>query len=41
MKISGHNSESQLLKYIKVTKEETAQGLSLNPYFSGTKMKVV
>lgn len=40
MKISGHKTESELLKYIRVTKEETAQRLSLNPFFNTT-MKVV
>jgi len=41
MKISGHKTEVQLLKYIKVTKEETAQRLSMNPFFSGQKLVVV
>ena len=41
MKISGHKSETQLLKYIKVTKEETALRLADNPFFSGKKLKVV
>ena len=40
MKISGHKTESELLKYIRVTKEETAQRLSLNPFFNSS-LKVV
>lgn len=41
MKITGHTTENNLLKYIKVSKEETAKRLSLNPFFSGAKMEVV
>lgn len=40
MKISGHKSESEFLKYIKVSKEETAQNLINHPYFSGSKLSV-
>jgi len=39
MKISGHKTEREFLKYINVTKEETAQNLSMHPYFK-SKMKV-
>ncbi len=35
MKITGHRSEKNLLKYIKVTKEETAIRLSGNSFFQG------
>ena len=35
MKISGHKTEREFLKYIKVTKHETAAGLANHPYFSG------
>lgn len=35
MKLTGHRTESEFLKYIKVTKEETAHKLLLHPYFSG------
>ena len=35
MKLTGHKTESEFLKYIKVTKEETAHKLLLHPYFSG------
>lgn len=34
MKITGHKKESTFLKYIKVTKEETAEKLSVHEYFS-------
>lgn len=34
MKISGHKTEKEFLKYINVTKEETAQSLSTHPYFN-------
>jgi len=33
MKITGHKTERQFLKYIKVTKEQTAQRLINHPYF--------
>jgi len=35
MKISGHKTEREFLKYIKVSKEETALTLSNHPYFLG------
>lgn len=41
MKISGHKTEKVFLKYIKITKEETALSMSNHPYFSGNNMKVV
>jgi integrase len=34
MKITGHKKESTFLKYIKVTKEETAEKLSAHEYFN-------
>jgi len=40
MKISGHRTPREFLKYIRITKEETAELLSNHPYFIG-KMKVV
>ena len=40
MKISGHKTEREFLKYISVTKEETARGLSVHPYFTGRIMKI-
>ena len=40
MKITGHKTEREFLKYIKVTKEQTAQTLMLHPYFSNYVMKV-
>lgn len=41
MKISGHKTEREFLKYIKVGKEETAKTLSIHPYFTGSHLKVV
>ena len=35
MKISGHKTESEFLKYINVTKQETAKNLASHPYFTG------
>jgi integrase len=40
MKISGHKTESEFLKYIKVSKEETALSLSNHPYFIGNTLKI-
>jgi integrase len=40
MKITGHKTEREFLKYIKVTKEQTAQTLIMHPYFSNPVMKV-
>jgi hypothetical protein len=33
MKISGHKTEKEFMKYIKVSKLETAHNLSKHPYF--------
>jgi hypothetical protein len=33
MKLTGHKTEKEFLKYIKVTKEQTAVNLLKNPYF--------
>jgi hypothetical protein len=41
MKISGHKTEKEFLKYIKVGKEETAVNLANHPYFRGNVLKVV
>lgn len=41
MKISGHKTESEFLKYIKVTKEETAQNLINHPYFANSNLRKV
>jgi integrase len=35
MKITGHKTESEFLKYIKITKEETAKSLANHPYYKG------
>jgi len=40
MKFSGHKTEREFLKYIKVTKEETAKNLINHPYFSSTQLKI-
>ena len=34
MKVSGHKTEREFLKYIKVSKEQTAQTMSNHPYFN-------
>jgi len=41
MKVTGHKTEREFLKYIKVTKEQTAQNLALHPYFQSSPLKVV
>jgi integrase len=41
MKISGHKTEREFLKYIKITKEETAFNLSSHPYFNQNLLKIV
>jgi integrase len=40
MKVSGHKSEREFLKYIRVSKEETAVNLSNHPYFVGNPLKI-
>lgn len=40
MKISGHKTEREFLKYIKVSKEQTAQTLVNHPYFTGSPLKI-
>jgi len=41
MKISGHRTEKIFLKYIKISKEETAVSLANHPYFKERNLKVV
>ena len=41
MKISGHMTEKEFLKYIKISQEETAIRLGDHPYFIGNPLKVV
>jgi hypothetical protein len=41
MKITGHKTEREFLKYIRVTKEETAHALIKHPYFSGTPLRLI
>ena len=40
MKISGHKTEREFLKYINVSKEGTALSLSEHPYFIGNTMSI-
>ena len=40
MKVSGHKTEGEFLKYINVTKEQTAMNLANHPYFMGTHLTV-
>ena len=35
MKITGHKTEREFMKYIKITEEQTALELMNHPYFSG------
>lgn len=35
MKVTGHKTEKEFMKYIKITEEETAMELMNHPYFSG------
>lgn len=35
MKITGHKTETEFMKYIKITEEQTAMELMNHPYFSG------
>jgi len=41
MKISGHKTEKEFLKYIRIGKEETAVKLASHPYFLGNNLKAV
>jgi hypothetical protein len=41
MKISGHKTEKEFLKYIRVSREETATKLIKHPYFMGNMLKAV
>ena len=41
MKITGHKTEREFLKYIRITKEENATLLMNHPYFKGTLLKLV
>jgi len=40
MKVSGHKTEKEFLKYIKVGKKETAMNLARHPYFIGNPLSV-
>lgn len=40
MKVSGHKTEKEFLKYIKVGKKETAMNLARHPYFIGNPLAV-
>jgi hypothetical protein len=41
MKISGHRTEREFLKYLRISKEETAVKLSGHDWFTGNNLKVV
>lgn len=41
MKISGHKTETEFLKYIRIGKQETAVSLASHPYFRGNTLKIV
>jgi Phage integrase family/Phage integrase SAM-like domain len=41
MKVSGHKTEKEFLKYVRVTKEQTAVNLASHPYFANANLKVV
>jgi hypothetical protein len=41
MKISGHKTEREFLKYVNVTKEQTAINLASHPYFIRSGLKVI
>jgi hypothetical protein len=40
MKISGHKTEKEFLKYVRVTKEETAVNMASHPYFLGNNLSI-
>lgn len=40
MKITGHTTTKNLLRYIKVSKEQTANKLSVHPYFNQSPLKI-
>lgn len=40
MKVSGHKTEKEFLKYIKVGKKETAMNLARHPYFIGNPLSI-
>lgn len=40
MKVSGHKTEREFLKYVKVGKKETAMNLARHPYFLGNPLSV-
>lgn len=40
MRLTGHKSEREFLKYIRIPNEEVALKMAQHPYFSGTSLKV-
>lgn len=40
MKLSGHKTQTEFLKYLKVSKEETARNLSEHQYFIGNTLSI-
>ena len=41
MKISGHKTDKEFLKYIKLSEKQAAEKAAKHPYFTGTTLKVV
>lgn len=41
MKLSGHRTPQEFLKYVRISKEETVINMGNHPYFTGTVLKVV
>jgi hypothetical protein len=40
MKLSGHKTEREFLKYLKLTNDEVAKKLAKHDYFIGNNLKV-
>lgn len=40
MRLTGHKSEREFLKYIRISNEEVALKLAQHPYFSGTTLRI-
>ena len=41
MKFTGHKTETEFLKYIRISKEETANSMRNHPFFKGSNLKAV
>jgi hypothetical protein len=40
MKISGHKTEKEFLKYIKLSEKQAAEQAAQHPYFCGSTLKI-